>query len=369
MKVDRVEIRHVRIPYVTPFESSAGREAAKDCILLRAWADGLAGWGESPVSSAPFYVEETVDTAWPILLEFLVPRVLGRAFSEPAELAGWLRPIRRNYMAKAGLEAAVWDLVAQARGVSLARALGGTRTHIGVGMSVGLEPAIGAILDRIETWLAGGYRRIKVKIKPGLDAALIAAVRSRFGPIALAADANGAYTSADAPALAALDAYDLVMLEQPLDHDDLVDHAALARVLRTPICLDESIGSAAGARKALDLGACRIVNLKAARMGGLCEALRCHAVCLERGVPVWCGGLLETGVGRAANVALASLPGFTLPADLGASRRYFREDVIEPEVTVNRDGTVDVPSAPGLGFRVVERIVEKYTVRTATRST
>lgn len=368
MKIDRVELRHVRIPYVTAFETSAGREASKDCILVRAWADGLAGWGESPVSSAPFYVEETVETAWPILLEFLVPRVLGRTFSEPAELAGWLRPIRRNYMAKAGLEAAAWDLVAQARGVPLARALGGTRTRVAVGMSVGLEPAIGAILDRIETWLADGYRRIKVKIKPGLDAALIAAIRSRFGAIALAADANAAYASADAPALAALDAYGLVMLEQPLDHDDLVDHAALQHLLRTPICLDESIGSAAGARKALDLGACRIVNVKAARMGGLSEALRCHALCRERGVPVWCGGLLETGVGRAANIALASLPAFTLPADLGASRRYFREDVIDPEVTVNPDGTVEVPSGPGLGFRVVERIVEKYTVRTATRS-
>jgi O-succinylbenzoate synthase len=366
VKIERVELRHVRIPYVTPFETSAGRETSKDCILVRARADGLTGWGESPVSAAPYYVEETVETAWPVLVEFLVPRVLGRSFDDPGELGGWLRPVRRHYMAKAGLEAAAWDLAAQARGVPLSRALGGTRTSVDAGMSVGIEPTVEAILNRIAMWLELGYRRIKVKIKPGLDVRLIAAVRERFGDIPLQADANAAYALADAPALAALDDYGLTMLEQPLDHDDLVDHAALARTLRTPICLDESITSSADARKAAQLGACRIVNIKAARMGGLAEAVRCHAVCRERGMPVWCGGLLETGIGRAANIALASLPGFTLPADLGASRRYFAEDVIEPEVVVKRDGTVDVPSSPGLGFQVMERLVEKYTVRGET---
>ena len=368
MKIDRVELRHVRLPYVTPFETSSGRDTVKDCILVRAWADGLTGWGESPVASTPFYTEETVETAWPILVEFLIPRVLGRPFSDPAELAGWLRPVRRHYMAKAGLEAAAWDLAAQQRAVPLALALGATQTKVAVGMSVGLEPTTEAILDRIAVWLGQGYRRIKVKIKPGVDVALVAAVRERFGAIPLHADANAAYTLADAAALALLDDYDLLMLEQPLDHDDLIDHAALARRLRTPICLDESIESAADARRAADLGACRIVNIKAARMGGLAEAVRCHAVCLERGVPVWCGGLLETGIGRAANIALAALPGFTLPADLGASRRYFHEDLIEPEVSVNPDGTVDVPTVPGLGFRVVESLVEKYTVRRAVVS-
>jgi O-succinylbenzoate synthase len=363
MKIDRVELRHVRMPYVTPFETSFGRETAKDCILVRAWAGGLAGWGESPVTAAPLYVEETVETAWPILVEFLAPRVLNRSFTDPAELAAWMRPVRRNYMAKAGLEAAAWDLLAQARAVPLARALGATRTSVAVGMSVGLEPTTGAILDRIEGWLAQGYRRIKIKIKPGMDVELVAAVRGRFGGIPLHADANAAYTLDDAAALAPLDEYDLTMIEQPLDYDDLVDHAALARCLRTPICLDESITSAADARKAAVLGACRIVNIKAARMGGLSEALRCHALCLERGMPVWCGGMLETGIGRAANIALAALPGFTLPADLGASRRYFHEDLIEPQVTVNPDGTVDVPAAAGLGFHVVEALVDKYTVR------
>jgi O-succinylbenzoate synthase len=363
VKIERIELRHVRLPYVTPFETSAGRETAKDCILVRAWADGLIGWGESPVAAAPFYTEETVETAWPTLVGFLVPRVLGRRFSDPAELAEWLRPVRRHHMAKAGIEAAAWDLVAQARSVSLARALGATRTTVAAGMSVGLEPTIDAILDRIAGWLARGYQRIKVKIKPGVDVALVAAVRKRFGPIPLHADANAAYTLDGAAALAPLDDYDLLMLEQPLDYDDLVDHAALARRLRTPICLDESITSAADARKAAALGACRIVNIKPARMGGLGEAVRCHTLCLERGMPVWCGGMLETGIGRAANIALAALPGFTLPADLGASRRYFHEDLIEPEVTVKPDGTVDVPTAPGLGFHVVERLVERHTVR------
>jgi len=363
MKIDRVELRHVRMPYVTPFETSFGREPVKDCILVRAWADGLAGWGESPVTSAPFYVEETVETAWPILVEFLAPRVLNRPFSDPAELAAWMQPVRRNHMAKAGLEAAAWDLIAQARSVSLAHALGATRTAVAVGMSVGLEATAEATLDRIGDWLELGYRRIKVKIKPGMDVELVAAVRGRFGAIPLHADANAAYTLADAAVLGALDDYDLMMLEQPLDYDDLVDHAALAKRLRTPICLDESITSAADARKAAEIGACRIVNIKAARMGGLGEAVRCHAVCLERGMPAWCGGMLETGIGRAANIALAALPGFTLPADLGASRRYFHEDLIEPQVAVNPDGTVDVPAAAGLGFHVVEALVEKYTVR------
>lgn len=366
MKIDRIELRHVRMPYVLPFETSLEREESKDCIIVRAWADGLTGWGESPVPMTPFYMEETVETAWPILSEFLVPRVLGRTWSHPRDVAAWLRPVRRNNLAKAGLEATAWDLYAQAQGISLAQALGGTRTKIAVGMSVGIEPTIDATLGRIETWLAQGYQRVKVKIKPGLDVELVSAIRGRFGAIPLQVDANAAYTLRDAPRLAALDAHDLVMIEQPLDHDDIIDHASLARELRTPICLDESIGSAEDARKAVDLGACRIINVKAARMGGLSEAMRCHAVCRERRIPVWCGGFLETGIGRAANIALASLPGFTLPADLGASRRYFREDLIDPEVEVNPDGTVDVPPGPGLGFTVVERVVEKYTLRTET---
>lgn len=366
VKIDRVELRQIRLPYVQPFETAGGRDDEKDGVLVRAWADGLSGWGECAVSMTPFYIEETVETAWPILTRFLVPRVLGRPFTQPGEIAAWLRPIRRHRSAKSGLEAAAWDLYAQARGISLAQALGGTRASVAVGMSVGIEPTIDATLHRVETWLARGYQRIKVKIKPGWDVDLVAAIRKRFGSIPLQVDANAAYALSDASRLQALDAYALAMIEQPLDADDIVDHAALQRELRTPICLDESIGSADDARRALDLGACRIINVKAARMGGLSEARRCHELCRERGIPVWCGGLLETGIGRAANIALASLPGFTLPADMGASRRYFHEDLIDPEVEVEPDGTVRVPSSPGLGFAVRELAVAKYTVRAET---
>ena len=363
MKIEQVEIRHVRIPYVFPFETSVDRDDAKDCLLLRVHADGLEGWGESPVTMKPYYKEETVETAWPILTGFVIPRVLGRTFAHPSEEAAWVHPVRRNYLAKSGLEAALWDLYAQQQGVPLSRALGGTRTKVPVGMSVGIEPTIDGVLRRIDTWLSQGYQRIKVKIKPGFDLELVRAIRDRFGGIQLQVDANTAYTLEDLPRLRALDEFDLVMIEQPLDHADIIDHATLQRALRTAICLDESIDSGEDARKAIDLGACKIINIKTARMGGLTEGLHCHAVCQERGVPVWCGGFLETGIGRAANIAVASLPGFTLPADLGASRRYFHEDVIDPWVEVNPDGTVDVPSRPGLGFAVVERLVDKYTVR------
>ena len=366
MTIDRIELRHIRMPFVLPFETAGGREDQKDCILVRAWAGGISGWAESPVPMTPFYMEETVETAWPIMTRFLGPRVLGRPFAHPRELVEWLRPVRRHRLTKSGLEAAAWDLYARAQGISLAQALGGTQPRVAVGISVGIERTIDATLRRIETWLAGGYRRIKTKIKPGWDVEVVAAIRGRFGNIPLQVDANAAYTLRDVSRLQALDAYMLVMIEQPLDADDLVDHAALQRELRTAVCLDESIGTADDARKALDLGACRIVNVKAARMGGLSEAQRCHGLCQERGIPLWCGGLLETGVGRAANIALASLPGFTLPADLGASRRYFHEDVIDPEVEVAPDGTVGVPSGPGLGFTVLEPVVERYTVRKET---
>lgn len=366
MTMERIELRHIRMPFVVPFESAGGREDHKDCIVVQAWADGLSGWGESPVPMAPFYMEETVETAWPIMTRFLVPRLLGRPFIHPGEVGEWLRPIRRHRLAKSGLEAAAWDLYARAHNISLARALGGTYARVPVGISVGIEPTIDATLRRIETWLADGYRRIKTKIKPGWDVDLVAAIRRRFGDIPLQVDANAAYTLRDVSRLQALDAYGLMMIEQPLDGDDLVDHAALQQELRTPVCLDESIGTADDARKALDLGACRIVNVKAARMGGLSEAQRCHQLCRDRGVPLWCGGLLETGIGRAASIALASLPGFTRPADLGGSRRYFQEDVIDPEVEVASDGTVTVPSGAGLGLTVLEPVVDRYTVRKET---
>jgi O-succinylbenzoate synthase len=268
-------------------------------------------------------------------------------------------------MAKAGAEAALWDLFTQMRGVSLAAALGGTRPTVEVGVSLGIEPEIDVLLRRIEQFLGLGYRRIKVKIKPGWDVDVVRRIRDRFGAIRLQVDANSAYTPADIPMLRELDDFDLLLIEQPLGEDDIVDHAALQAQLRTPICLDESIVTPDDARKALDLGACRVINIKAARLGGLAAGVQTHDLCRARSIPVWCGGLLETGIGRVPNLALASLPNFLLPADISASDRYFHEDLIDPPVTLNPDGTITVPQRPGLGVAVNVARVERCTVRSA----
>jgi len=363
MRIERAEIRAVELPLVFPFETSFGREETKACVLVRLFADGLEGWGEVPAASAPLYNEETVGTAWHVLEAFILPLLRGRELAHPGEFPPLVRHLRRHHMAKAGVEAALWDLHAQAHRISLAEALGGTRRRIEVGVSLGIEPEVDLLLRRIEEFLGRGYRRIKVKIKPGWDVQVVRRIRQAFGPIRLQVDANSAYTLEHAPVLRELDACDLLMIEQPLGEDDIVDHARLAAQLRTPICLDESIVSPGDARKAIELGACRIINIKAARLSGLTAAVATHDLCQQRGVPVWCGGLLETGIGRAANLALASLPNFTLPADLSASDRYFPEDVIDPPVTLNADGTVSVPSGPGLGFRVRVDRVEAHTVR------
>lgn len=363
MRIDAIELRQIAIPLLFPFETSFGREEVKTCLLVRAYADGLAGWGEVPASAAPLYNEETVGTAWLVLESFIIPRVLGWTFHHPSEFPPLVKAIRRHHMAKAGVEAALWDLYCQAKGIPLSQALGGERREIVVGVSLGIEESVDRLLRRIEHFLAQGYRRIKVKIKPGWDVEVVRAIRRAFGEILLQVDANSAYTLEDASILEELDAYNLLLIEQPLAEDDLVDHAKLQARLSTPICLDESIVHPDDARKAIELGSCRVINIKQARLGGLSAALKTHDICEERNVPVWCGGLLETGVGRAANIALASLPNFRLPADLSASDRYFEEDIIEPPVRLNPDGTITVPTAPGLGFQVLEERVEKYTTR------
>jgi O-succinylbenzoate synthase len=363
VRVEAIELRQIAIPLLFPFETSFGREEVKTCLLVRAYADGLTGWGEVPASAAPLYNEETVGTAWHVLESFIVPRVLGWTFHHPSEFPSLVKDIRRHHMAKAGVEAALWDLFCQAEGIPLSRALGGVQKEIAVGVSLGIEGTVDRLLRRIEDFLVKGYRRIKVKIKPGWDVEVVRAIRRAFGEILLQVDANSAYTLEDAPIFEALDAFNLLLIEQPLAEDDLVDHAKLQARLSTPICLDESIVHPEDARKAIELGSCRVINIKQARLGGLSAALRTHDICRERNVPVWCGGLLETGVGRAANIALASLPNFRLPADLSASDRYFEEDIIEPPVRLNPDGTITVPTAPGLGFQIVEERVEKYTTR------
>ncbi len=364
MIVEAVELFHVRLPLVFPFETSFGREDDKDCLLVRVEAGGRAGWGEVSTMPAPLYNEETNATAWHVLADFLIPALLGKDV-RPGDLPDRFRAIRRHHMAKAGLEAALWDLQAQEQGTSLARALGGTRDRIEVGVSLGIEPALGELLDRVDRFLPQGYRRVKLKIKPGWDVEVVRAVRRHFGDIGLQVDANSAYTLADAPVFRAMDDEGLLMIEQPLAEDDIVDHAQLQAQLKTPICLDESIVTPDDARKALDLGSCRVINVKQARLGGVTNAVRVHDLCQRRGVPVWCGGMLETGVGRALNLALASLPNFSLPADLSASDRYFEQDIIDPPVSLGPDGTIAVPDGVGLGFRVLEDRIGRVTLRHA----
>ncbi|MGH2375490.1 MAG: o-succinylbenzoate synthase [bacterium] len=365
MKIDAIELHEIRMRLRAPFETSFGREDTKTCLLVRVEADGLEGWGEAPVGSAPLYNEETADTAWSVLEHFIIPPLLDRPLPTPRAFAQQVAHIRRHHMAKAGLEAALWDIEAQRQRLPLAAVLGGERDRIQVGVSIGIEPTVDEVVARAEAFLTQGYRRIKVKIKPGFDIELARRIRERFGNILLQVDANSAYSLADVPTFKAMDDYDLLLIEQPLEEDDIVDHAKLQAQLRTPICLDESIIHERAARVALELGACRVINVKQARVGGLGAAVAIHDLCRAHDVPVWCGGMLETGIGRAANIALCSLPNFRLPADLSASDRYFEEDLIDPPVVLNSDGTITVPTGVGLGVRVVPERIRRHTVRRA----
>ena len=365
MKIDAIELRQIEMKYRAPFETSFGRDDTKACLLVRVQADGLEGWGEAPVTRAPLYNEETTDTAWSVLEHFLIPPLLGHPLPSPQVFAQQVTHIRRHHMAKAGLEAALWDLAAQQQGTSLARLLGGTRSTIQVGVSQGIEPTLDELLAHVGEYLKQGYRRIKIKIKPGWDLEPVRRIRERFGDVLLQVDANSAYALSDTPTFKALDDYNLLLIEQPLQEDDIIDHARLQAQLRTPVCLDESIVHERAARAALELRACRVINIKQARVGGLTAAVAIHNLCQAQTVPVWCGGMLETGIGRAANLALCSLPNFTLPADLSASDRYFEEDMIDPAVTLNSDGTITVPTGAGLGVTIVPERVKRYTVRQA----
>ncbi|MCX8103638.1 MAG: o-succinylbenzoate synthase [Candidatus Bipolaricaulota bacterium] len=366
MKLEAIELRHLEMELVEPFETSGWRETIRPCIIVTIHSDGLTGYGECVAGAGPWYSYETIQTAWHVLEDFCIPAVLGHDISSAEELQAKLKPIRGHPMAKAALEAAFWDVLAQAKNISLAKLLGGTKDRIESGISIGIQKDIPTLLSVIEQRCAQGYKRIKLKVKPGWDITVLRAVRQRFPTLDLMADANAAYTIADLEHLKQFDEFGLMMLEQPLEYDDLIDHARLQRELKTPICLDESIKTPDDARKALDLGACKIINIKPGRVGGLLNAKRIHDLCLSRGVPVWCGGMLETGIGRAANVALASLPNFTLPNDISASARYWREDIIEPPFVLEPDGTIRVPTGSGLGVRVVMERLERATRRRAT---
>lgn len=365
MQIECAELRIVRLPMVRAFATSSSRKAEQAHVLVRLSAEGLVGWGECASPSDPYYCEETTETCWHILKDFLLPMVVGRRLESIEELTARYRKLKRNNFARAGLEMACWDLLARAAGRPLHALLGGTRAEIRSGVSLGIESRIDDLFALIDQYRAEGYHRIKLKIAPGNDIAVIARVRERYPDLPLMADANSAYTLADAPLLRELDQFGLMMIEQPLAHDDIVDHAALQAQLATPICLDESILSVDDARKALQLGSGRIINIKVSRVGGLLEAKRIHDYCHGRGVPVWCGGMHEFGIGRAANLAISSLPGYSLPGDVSGSDKYYDQDIVTPPIRATT-GTIPLPEGPGLGFAIDEERLARATERTFT---
>ena len=369
MKIERITLRQVQAPLKAPFETSFGRMATKDCVVVSVQSGDRIGYGESVAFSAPWYNEETTDTVWYVLERYLVPVLLGREVEHPDDVSALFAAVRRHHMAIAAIETAVWDLYAKRNGIPLAHALGGDKQEIDVGVSIGIEPTIDDVVRNVERFLEQGYKRIKVKIKPGFDIGLVEAIRNRFGEgVPLMADANSAYTLRDMPILKELDNYRLMMIEQPLAHDDIFEHAALQRELRTPVCLDESIHTLTDARHAIELGSCRIMNIKLGRVGGLTNAKKIHDLCKERGIPVWCGGMLEFGIGRLHNIAIASLSNFSIPGDISASDRYWEQDVVEPGIVLVRPGVLAVPGAAGIGYEVMEDRLNERTVRQTTRN-
>ena len=361
IRIDGVEIRLVRLPLLEPFETSFGKIDSRLIFLICLSAEGLRGWGEVVASEKPLYSYETVGTAFHVIKDFLAPAILDEPITSLPDLAERFVPFRGHNMAKAGLELAYMDLLAQVNKQSLSNLIGGERKQIAVGVSLGIQPTPAQLLKRVERYLSLGYQRIKLKIKPGWDIEIVDEVRRAYPDILLSVDANSAYTLADVDHLRKLDDFDLLMIEQPLQSDDIVNHAKLQKLLKTSLCLDESIVGLRQATTALDLESCKIINIKIGRVGGYSAALAIHDLCAARNIPVWCGGMLESGIGRAHNIALASLRGFTLPGDISASSRYFAHDLISPEVTVASDGTVAVPDAIGLGFEVELGFIERQT--------
>lgn len=364
MKIERVELFLLKLPLRRPYETSMAVETHGTRVIVRIEAGGAVGWAESVANEDPWYSGETPTTVWHLLEDIMVPRLLATAVAHPSEVSTYLRGVRENPMAKAAIEMAIWDLTAKRAGVALSRLLGGTRDRILCGVAIGLQPSMEVLMTRIDEELASGYQRVKLKIKPGHDVAIAEAVRARYPDLPFMLDANSAYSLSDAKVFERIDATSPTMIEQPLAHDDMIDHAELQKRIRTPICLDESIRHAEDARKAIAIGATRIVNIKAGRVGGLGEAVRVHDVCRDRGVPVWCGGMLEMGIGRAHNVHLATLPNFSLPGDVAASKRYFDQEIIGEPFEVEPDGTMRVPTGPGIGVTVLEGEIRRLALRT-----
>ncbi len=366
MKIHSITLIHLRMPLVLPFETSFGRSSERDCILVTLHADGLIGFGECVADRDPGYAYETSGTAWHVLMDFIVPSILGQDIADAGDFQNKVAAIRGHPMAKAGVEMAVWDLLGKRDGKSLQQLLGGDKPRVSVGVSVGLQESPAALVRRVEAYLEDGYGRVKIKIKPGRDVEDACAVRAAFPAIKLQVDANSAYTLGSAKSLLPLDDLELLLIEQPLFEDDIWDHAKLQKEFRTPLCLDESILSARHARYAIEMGACRIINIKAGRVGGLSQAVAIHDLCQAQNIPVWCGGMLETGIGRASNLVLASLPNFSLPGDISASARYYRRDITNEVFSLNPDSTIDVPTAPGLGVTLDEQAIRQYALRTET---
>lgn len=364
MRIERLVLREIRMRLKAPFETSFGVTQERRILLVESVIDGVSGWGEVTTVESPSYNYETTDTAWHIISDFIAPRVIGTDLQKASDVAALIGSIRGHQMAKAGVENSLWDAEAKLKGVPLAKLLGGTLNEIACGVSLGIRENPEALVRKVEEELGSGYQRIKLKIKPGKDLDFVAAVRKKFPKILLSVDANSAYDLQDSEHLKKLDEFDLLMIEQPLQWDDIHAHSKLQSQLRMAICLDECIHNAAHALTAIELGACRIINIKLGRVGGHTSARQIHDICQQHSLPVWCGGMLESGVGRAHNIAMSTLPNFTLPGDVSASRRYWNEDIIEPEVEVSAAGTIRVPQAPGFGYAVKRELIDRLTVRT-----
>ncbi|MEJ8778477.1 o-succinylbenzoate synthase [Pseudogracilibacillus sp. ICA-222130] len=362
MNISEITIRHVQMEMKSPFTTSFGTFKMRDFLLLEAKdQDGTIGWGESVAFHSPWYNEETLKTNWHMLEDYLIPLILHKDIEHPDEVNEIFSHIRKNNMAKSTIEGAIWDIYAQKTNQSLASALGGDKEKIEVGISIGIQDSIEELVDLVDGYVKEGYKRIKVKIKPGWDVEVMRTLRETFPDVQIMADANSAYTLDDIDLLKQLDAFDLMMIEQPLASDDIVDHATLQQHMQTPICLDESIHSLEDTRKAVELGSTKIINIKIGRVGGLTEAKKIHDYCMEKGIPVWCGGMLESGIGRAHNVALTTLANFTLPGDTAGSSRYWEKDVIKPEV-ISENGYIHVPKTAGIGYEIDREAIESFTI-------
>jgi len=366
LNIDAIHMREINMPLAYPFETSFGLTTGRRILLVELECDGLTAWGECVAGEHPYFSDEMIDTAWIITETELAPRLLNADLEHGGDVPDVLKQVRGHRMAKAALENAVWDLEAQSRKISLAALLGGTRDVIPCGVSIGIQSSLEKLLEKIETELAAGYQRIKLKCKPGWDSHIFAAVRERWPEILLSCDANSAYRMKDFDHIASWDEFKLLMIEQPLWYDDFYFHSMLQKRIETAICLDESIRNRRDALAAIDMNSCQIINIKVGRVGGFSEAIAVHNVAAERGIPVWCGGMLETGIGRVHNIALSSLPNFSLPGDVSASARYWSEDIIEPEVTVSKTGEIVVPSGADSGYAVLRNRIESLTVRRQT---